>query len=119
MVASMTAFLIAERLRVAPVYEALLELSQPRELAARQTMWFDIVIEDSSELHGRRVADLQWPEDCHIAVILRGTRELVPRPDTELQPGDLLRVVAETADATLAKRISDEARAGISGAISR
>jgi CIC family chloride channel protein len=110
MVASMTAFLIAERLRVAPVYESLLELSQHGTVGSGEAIWFDVVVEDSSQLEGTRIADLPWPDGCHVAVVIRGTKELAPRRDLELCAGDLLRIVAETEDSHFAAHVAGQAR---------
>jgi len=93
LVACMIAFLVAERLRNAPIYEALLEYdlekSGPQENPeAQQPVTMDLVVEPLSRMDGRRVSDLGLPSECLMVLIVRGGRDIFPSEHTRLQAGD-------------------------------
>jgi len=89
----------------------ILEAVSPREVAARELMrhitsdTFHIVkklkgadiiesaVVEGSAVAGNQVKDIDWPEDCLIAAILRGNDANVPAPDDEIQVGDNLYAI--------------------------
>jgi CIC family chloride channel protein len=96
MVATMTAFLVAERLKLKPIYEALLELRQPKQIAAQDgALWLDVVVEGHSQLDGLAIRSLGWPDGCRIVMVLRGGKELAPRSTMELLAGDHLQILID------------------------
>jgi CIC family chloride channel protein len=97
LVACMTAFLMAERLRVEPIYDALLQYDLQRTgvHAGQQAehVMMDVTVEPHSPMDGRRVRNLGLPQGCLLVLIRRGGREIVPGGETRLRPGDQLQVV--------------------------
>ena len=63
----------------------------------------DIVVRDDSALAHRRLADLP-PTTSVIGAVVRGGELLFPKADHELQPGDRVIVLAETARAGTVER---------------
>ena len=97
LVACMVAFLTAERLRVEPIYEALLQYDLQRTGAHAgqyaEHVMMDVTVEPHSPMDGRRVRNLGLPRGCLLVLIRRGGREIVPGGETRLRPGDQLQVV--------------------------
>lgn len=44
----------------------------------------------TSELVGRKVFDIKWPQGCHVAAVIRGDTVMMGREDPTLQDGDHL-----------------------------
>ena len=93
LVACMIAFLIAERLRNKPIYEALLEYDlehsgTQQNPEAQQPVTLDLVVEPLSRMDGRRVSDLGLPSDRLMVLIVRAGRDIFPSERTRLQAGD-------------------------------
>ncbi len=42
---------------------------------------------------GRSIADIDIPEDCVVAAVIREREFVVPRGDTEIRPGDQVVLV--------------------------
>lgn len=96
LVACLLAYLVAERLRSAPVYEALLEYDLARKgvnTAHSEPLLLEMVVEPDSPLAGRRVRAAGFPPGCLLVTIRRAGAEIVPSGDTLLEPGDHLTVV--------------------------
>lgn len=104
--ACLSAYLVAEGIRVKPVYEMLLD----RDLAAKakigrvgpatsgqvlleQAFLKEVVIESGSPLAGRRLRDVLLPHNCLIVAVRRGSKELLPRGRTRIHAGDILTVL--------------------------
>jgi NhaP-type Na+/H+ and K+/H+ antiporter len=116
MVASMTAFLIAERLKLKPIYDSLLELSPPDEAADQDSaIWLDVVVETHSPLDGMEIRELNWPEGCHVVTLIRSGKELAARATTVLQAGDHLHIVGDAINGKVAQRIIQSGRTLVPG----
>lgn len=50
-------------------------------------------------------AAFNWPRDCVIAAVRRGSRLLIPRGDTVLLPGDVLTIVSEQDSVPALRRL--------------
>ena len=48
-----------------------------------------------SEIDGKYVKDILWPENCLVVSILRGNKEIIPRGDTEIIGGDYLTIMTD------------------------
>ena len=55
----------------------------------------EIVIQSGAECDGAAVRDVDWPRDCVIASVRRGSSLFIPRGETTLSAGDVLVFVAE------------------------
>ncbi len=104
-VVSIAAYLVAEGLKSAPIYESLLErilkkqqFEEPKHAqGARETV--EVVIEAGSVLEQKTISSIQWPEDCLLVAIRRGTSELIPKGDTVLHPGDTMVALTDETNA--------------------
>jgi len=89
------AYLVADTLRVEPIYEALLERDLMRTRHApelEETALLDLVVEEGATFAGRAVGDLGLPRGVLLVALERGVRSEVPQRDTVLRAGDRLSV---------------------------
>ncbi|MBS4456683.1 ClC family H(+)/Cl(-) exchange transporter [Tuanshanicoccus lijuaniae] len=93
----LSAYLTAEFLKMAPIYEVLAEKmshDEDDEHTGRRTV-FEVPVPVESKLVGRMVKEIAWPKDIIIATIRRGEKEFVTKGDLRIQAGDLLIVVTD------------------------
>jgi CBS domain-containing protein len=57
----------------------------------------EIYIERNAPIVGKRIADVNWPDESVVAAIRRGRTLVVPHGTTELRAGDSLTIVAEVS----------------------
>ncbi len=75
--------------------------------AAASTELFELQIGENDHAAGKRIKELQLPEECVIVAVRRGSRTLVPRGNTLLLAGDDLIVLSAVASQeTLLKILS-------------
>ena len=55
----------------------------------------EIAIQPGANCDGQAVRDVEWPRDCVIASVRRGSKLFIPRGETILKAGDALVFVAE------------------------
>ena len=95
--APLTAYIIADFLKMGPIYEILaerLDSEHPHERKGKRTT-FEVPIMVESPLVGKMIRDIPWPKDIVIATVRRGAKEEITRGDTILRPGDILIVVCD------------------------
>ncbi|MGE5576278.1 MAG: H(+)/Cl(-) exchange transporter ClcA [Syntrophothermus sp.] len=97
---SIIAYVVAEALGSLPVYESLLERlpkvsrsSKPSSSLWGGTAVMEMVVESGSAASGRLIKDLTLPPDCLLVGVRRGSQEIIPRGNTRLLEGDVLRVM--------------------------
>lgn len=91
LVASLTAYGVADFLGDRPIYEALLERDLLRTRATpslEQTMLLDLTVMPGSPFDGRIVRDLGLPPGCILILVSRGGEEHVPTAASRLEAGD-------------------------------
>ncbi|MBO6574387.1 MAG: amino acid permease [Rhodothermales bacterium] len=69
-----------------------------KELLMRDARFMTILLRSmdaTAEMVGREVREVQWPEECLVAVVRRGGRTLVPRGGTKLEEGDRVTIIGE------------------------
>ena len=106
-VISLVAYVVADLLRSIPIYESLLE----RLLKSNKTYEtgsdsktktiLEIPISLYSEIDGKKIKDLKFPEDCLLVAIRRGEKEIIPRGDTRIYSGDYLNVLVNEDKAAI------------------
>jgi H+/Cl- antiporter ClcA len=102
---SITAYIIADLLRSKPVYEALLERilhklsNQALSVNRKHKAILEFAVTMGSAPDSKKVKEIDWPENCLLVAIKRGTREIIPKGNTVLLPGDYL-VVLTNEDTT-------------------
>lgn len=105
--ASMVAYIVAERLHVKPIYDALLacdleKTSLPAVAAPSEPILLEFVVQEDSSMDGAQIRALGLPEKCLLVTISREGRDLVPNGDTVLRAGDHITAVASGGNAALA-----------------
>jgi CIC family chloride channel protein len=110
----LTAYLVAEQLKDRPIYDALLEydLARSGHGPAHEDEPTQVVVSvmHGSELEGKLLRSAGLPARSLVVLVTRGGKELVPRGDLELRPGDHLTVLVEGSDMAGALRVSEMAR---------
>ena len=90
---------IRDRLGVEPVYDMLLEdiLKHKKdsdyhtEDKSKTLMEFSVHI--GSQVEGKFISEIDWPEKCLVVAIYRGAEEILPRGNTLIVGGDMLVVM--------------------------
>ena len=54
---------------------------------------FEVCVSPESFLDGKKIMDIQWPDDCLIVSIARGEEEIIPDGSTYISAGDRLVVL--------------------------
>ncbi|WPX10159.1 ClC family H(+)/Cl(-) exchange transporter [Caldicellulosiruptor danielii] len=95
---SILAYLTSEILRNKPIYEALLERLLENGYAKverdeENKILFEVPVGVGSAIDGKRIKDIEWPSDCLLVSIRRGSSELIPRGETKILAGDYLVVL--------------------------
>ncbi len=97
LVACMIAYLVADRMNIRPIYDALLHYSLerrgPAALTAAEPTLQEFVVEPESFMDGCAIRDLGLPEGCLLVTITRAQQEIIPHGDTMLAAGDRITVV--------------------------
>ena len=95
---SFIALLLSDVLKVEPVYEALLERFVEKNGHSLPTQekggLMEFPVEYGCEIAGRMLRDINWPQGSLIVGIRRGAKELVPRGNTKIVPGDYLMILS-------------------------
>jgi len=63
-------------------------------------------VEAGSELAGRALSEIKWPEDSLVAGIRRAGRLIIPHGTTLMEPGDQLSIVARREDEDLVRALA-------------
>jgi chloride channel protein, CIC family len=94
MTACMIAYIIAERLRSQPIYDALLDYDLSRQGVLSQgqseVFVFETTVESNSPIVGKYVRNAGLPQGCLIISILRNGQEIIPHGESRIVVGDQL-----------------------------
>lgn len=103
-VACLAAYLIADRLRDRPIYDAFLEMDMVRagafENRAEPSM-IVIGVHSGSKVAGKKIGAAGFPRGCLVVGVERSGRELLPQADLELAPGDHITVMTAGNDTSM------------------
>jgi len=97
LVASLTAYGLADYLKDEPIYEKLLERDlrrageEPAPLPG--TLLLELTVEPRASFDGKLVRELALPAGCVLVTVRRGVREEVPTAEWRLEAGDQLTAV--------------------------
>jgi len=69
----------------------------------------ECVVETDSALAGRKLSEIEWPEDSLVASIQRGGRLIIPHGKTMMEVGDQLSVVARREDEDTVRALARKA----------
>lgn len=108
---SMTAYIVADLLKSRPVYDQLLEniLSKKKcnslDFNDSNTTVLETVVCLGSQLEGKLVRDVTWPEHCLLVNIKRGEANIVPKGNTRILAGDFLNIMTAESQAQKIKQV--------------
>ena len=102
-IVSVVAYMVATMLKSKPIYESLLEriLEQHGQETAKkrgQKVLSNFVVLQGSVLEEALVREIEWPANCLLVAIQRGSDEIIPRGRTRLQTGDVLVAMTDESD---------------------
>ena len=49
----------------------------------------------------QRISEIEWPDNCLLVVIQRGSEELIPRGRTNFRPGDVIVTMTDDRDGVM------------------
>lgn len=102
--ASMVAYALSERLRVEPIYEALLsadiERGQADAPVHREPVLLEFLVQEESPMDGQKIKALPLPERCLFVTITRHGASHLPDGEFELQRGDHVTAVISGKEAS-------------------
>lgn len=99
------ALLTSDLLGVNPVYDDLLEdiLSQSHEeykgKENKKTL-VELVVHLGSDIEGKYISEVEWPQNCLVVSIYRGEKEIIPRGNTRILEGDLLLIMVNQTESS-------------------
>ena len=94
---SFIALLFSDMLKVTPIYEALLERSTNNNEEVKTNhpgAILEIPVELGSEVSGKMICEVEWPDGSLVVGIHRGNKDIVPNGNTRIAPGDYLVVLS-------------------------
>lgn len=102
-IVSVVAYMVATLLRSKPIYESLLERileqrGQQTAVSQGQKVLANFVVLQGSKLEEALVSEIEWPSNCLLVAIQRGSDEIIPRGRTRLQTGDVLVAMTNESD---------------------
>lgn len=103
-IVSVVAYMAATLLRSKPIYESLLERileQQTGEKAVEhgQKVLQNFVVLQGSRLEEALIKEIEWPGNCLIVAIQRGSDEMIPRGSTRMQTGDVIVAMTNEREA--------------------
>lgn len=112
-IASITAYLVADLAKTGPIYEVLLDRSLRKQgkgaavIAEETRQVIELPVGMGSRLDGRLVKDIEWPANCLLVSIRRGEHDLVPKGDARMIVGDFLFVLTPLEHAETLRRLAE------------
>lgn len=105
---SIVAYVTADLLRSAPIYESLLSrILQNQGIAlpegSPEKSIITQTVQQGSMADHHLVSDILWPQGCLLVGIKRGREELIPKGDTLLLPSDSVIAIADADNAPVIK----------------
>ena len=100
-VVSITAYIVADLLKSAPVYESLLENLLktknilPEKEEHSKKILIDTIVQHGSKIAGKQVKEIKWPRRSLLLSIKRMETEIIPKGDTIIQEGDYLILITD------------------------
>ncbi len=97
------ALLTSDLLGVNPVYDDLLEDilgSEHLEYKGKENKktLVELVVHLGSDIEGKYIYEVEWPQNCLVVSIYRGEKEIIPRGNTMILEGDLLLIMVNQTE---------------------
>jgi len=108
---SMTAYIIADLLNSKPIYDSLLHrllTNRPNPaalLSQSDSTVLETVVNLGSQLDGKMIKDVHWPENCLLINIKRGEEQIIPSGATRIIAGDYLNILTNERQAPEIKSV--------------
>jgi len=97
---------VARRLGVAaPMEPRPAQQREPAKPVRHASNLHEVVVPEGSPAAGRRIVDLDLPQDVLVVLVTRDDESLVPQGSTMLQPGDAVLLVADGDSLSRAQRM--------------
>ena len=64
-------------------------------MSGEDTRVIELQVEPGAECDGKRIKEIEWPQNAVVATLRRGRHFMIPHGDTTLRSGDVLIAVAE------------------------
>lgn len=102
-IVSIVAYMVATLLRSKPIYESLLDRILEQRSGETLVDHGEKVLQNFVVLQGSRLTDamikeVEWPGNCLIVAIQRGSDEILPKGSTRLQTGDVIVAMTNERD---------------------
>ena len=94
---SFLAMILCDMMKVEPIYEALLDRIQEKsgkDAGKKAGSLVEIPVELGSDVAGKLVKEIDWPEESLVVCIHRGNKQFIPKGRTKILPGDYLMVLS-------------------------
>ena len=115
LIACFCAYIVADSLGDAPIYEALLrrDLARAQEKPQlKQNLLLELTVAPDAPFDGKRLGDLDLPAGCVIVTIERADELLVASPDLEFEAGDRFNAIISPEAASAAVTLREGAGGG-------
>lgn len=115
---SLIAYVVAELLQSAPIYESLLELQIEKEGESsldkeyHSKIVIEFVAHHGSYVENKLVKDIQLPEDCLLIAIRRRGKDIIPKGNTQILAGDYLIVLTHCMNESIYREALQEMTVG-------
>lgn len=112
-IASISAYMMADLAKTKPIYEDLLnrllrKQGKPAvQAAGKNRMVVEIPVGSGSGLEGKLIKEVCWPTNCLLVSIRRGERELVPKGTVRMITGDDLFILTDTDQAESLRKLGE------------
>lgn len=99
-VVSIVAYVVANLLKSAPIYESLLERILAQQGMEEEKMRGERILQEFVVMHGslledKTIGEIGWPEYCLIVAIQRGGAEIIPKGNTKVAASDMLVLMTD------------------------
>lgn len=111
---SFIALLFSDVLKVAPLYESLLERLFSRggyeKKESERSALIEIPVEFGSPVCDKMIREIEWPQGVLVVGIKRGAKEIVPKGNTKIISGDYLIILTSQTEKDLGVAIRELCR---------
>ncbi|MFC4652081.1 ClC family H(+)/Cl(-) exchange transporter [Lactococcus nasutitermitis] len=105
---SLVAYVVADLLHSAPIYDSLLENmlvgnEQKEAVSEEGQMMFETMVQFDSQADKQLLGNLALPENCLLVAVHRSGKDLIPQGNTQLQAGDYLTFLIQRSEEKFAR----------------
>ena len=99
-----SALVTSDLLGVEPVYDMLLEDilknngGSNNYIGDKHKTLMEFAVHIGSQVEGKLISQINWPESCLLVAIYRGAEEIIPRGNTRLLGGDMVIIMVNKSE---------------------